>query len=400
MPVPSLTSLRARRAAALVAAVLAALGGGASARAEPPPTPQAASWLVYAPGHGGLLASHDVDAERAVASLTKLMTARLVLQSGRLDETTTVGPDATSVGESEVPLATGERQTVRDLLAALLIRSANDAAAALADAVAGSQTSFVERMNAEVQRLGLRHTHYATPYGLDDPANYSSARDVLTLSRLDMQNALFRSFAGAPRGTIPGHSFATRNTLLAAYPGLDGVKTGNTDDAGWCLSASATRGTIRLFVVVLGSPSEAQRDLDVTRLLNWGFDRFHEAPLVRQGQRFGTLREPYTGHEVAAVAATGVTRVVRPEERFEQRVELPTRSPARRAGQRVGMLTLLQRGRVVAQVPLIAAGALNGPGEIDRLRWLTSHTWQGLVGGASVLALVVIRPVRTRRGRV
>src|SRR5262249_26891108 len=156
-----------------------------------------------------------------------------------------------------------------------------------------SQEAFVGRMNAEARRLGLRHTHYMTPYGLDTPGQYSSARDVLTLSRIDMQSPVFRAFAGAQSGTIPGHSFAARNTLLATYPGADGVKTGNTDDAGWCLSASAVRGGIRLYVVVLGEPTEEQRDLDVSRLLDWGFDRYHDAALVTAGARFGTLEEAY-----------------------------------------------------------------------------------------------------------
>jgi D-alanyl-D-alanine carboxypeptidase (penicillin-binding protein 5/6) len=298
-----------------------------------------------------------------------------------------------------VPFRAGERQSRRDLLEALVIRSANDAAVALADAVGGSQEAFVGRMNAEAGRLGLNHTHYMTPYGLDTPGQYSSARDVLTLSRIDMQSPVFRSFAGAQSGSIPGHSFPARNTLLGSYAGADGVKTGNTDDAGWCLSASAVRSGIRQYAVVLGEPSEAQRDLDVARLLDWGFDRYHEAPLVTAGARFGTLEDAYTGRRVNVLAASTVKRIVRPDERFEQKVELPARAPSPlRRGQRVGTLTLLEQGRVVARVPLVSASALAAPGTLDRARWLSSHTWQNLLGAGSLLAVVgVVRPLRIRR---
>jgi D-alanyl-D-alanine carboxypeptidase (penicillin-binding protein 5/6) len=387
MPVPALISQRARRAAAVLAVLLAVHAGGASARAEPPPTPQAAAWLVYAPGQGGYLASHGIDDERAVASLTKLMTAHLTLRAARLHDVTTVGQDAATVGESMVPMREGERQSLRDLLEALVVRSANDAAVALADAVGGSQAAFVDRMNAEARRLGLRHSQY------------SSARDVLTLSRLDMQSPVFRSFAGARSGAIPGHSFTARNTLLAVYPGSDGVKTGNTDDAGWCLSASAVRGPIRLFVVVLGEPSQAQRDLDVARLLDWGFDRYHQATLVTAGARFGTLEEAYTGRRVNVLAGSTVERVVRPEERFEQKVELPARAPSPlRRGQRLGTLSLLQHGAVVARVPLVSSGTLAAPGTLDRGRWLSSHTWQNLLGVGGLLAVVgAVGPLRSRR---
>jgi D-alanyl-D-alanine carboxypeptidase (penicillin-binding protein 5/6) len=213
-----------------------------------------------------------------------------------------------------------------------------------------------------------------------------------------MQSPVFRRFAAAQSGAIPGHSFPARNTLLAEYPGADGVKTGNTDDAGWCLSASALRNGIRLYAVVLGEPSEAQRDLDVARLLDWGFDRYHDVALVTAGAPLGTLHEPYTGQRVNVVAASSVKRIVRPDERFQQDVQLPARAPSPlRRGQRVGTLTLRERGQVVARVPLVTADTLAAPGKLDRARWLSSHTWQNLLGAGGLLAVVVLRPVRVRR---
>ncbi len=291
-------------------ALLALLVPVQGAFAAPPPVPKAAAWIVEAPGHGGLLAQHAADSRREIASLTKLMTAHLVLRYTPLGFVAVTGPDAVAVGESSVPLALGETQTVRSLLAALIVHSANDAAIVLAHATMDQPAAqaaairaaralhrplprdpvarFVLLMNAEARALGLRDTVYRTPHGLDEPGAHSSAHDVLTLARLDMTSPVFRSLARRRSVTIPGHAMLpTSNTLLATYAGLDGVKTGHTDEAGWNLAASAERDGVRLYAVVLGAPNEAVRDDDVARLLDWGFDRFGRATLLRAGQVFG-----------------------------------------------------------------------------------------------------------------
>jgi D-alanyl-D-alanine carboxypeptidase (penicillin-binding protein 5/6) len=363
-------AVRRCTAAALVAtAVLAA-----SASAAATPRPHAVAWLVFAPGHGGMLVAHDVDDERPVASLTKLMTAHLVLQGGDLGRIVVARRDATTVGESVVPLRLGERQTARNLLQALVVRSANDSAVALADAYGGSEAAFVRQMNAEARRLGLRHTGYRTPYGLDTPGQYSSARDVLALAMLDMRSPVFRRFADERVAVIPGHVLPTRNSLLGVYAGLDGVKTGHTDLAGWNLAASAVRGPVRLYAVVLGSPSQAQRDADVARLLDWGFDRFRDVPLVRRGASYGQLPGPWGTAPVGVVAARSVVRLARPSERFSERVMLPDHAPLPlRRGQQVGTLELREGRRLVGVVPLVAARSQKAPGLVQRGRWLLSR---------------------------
>ena len=136
---------------------------------------------------------------------------------------------------------------------------------------------FVMLMNAEARRLGLRDTVYRTPHGLDEPGAHSSARDVLTLARLDMASPIFSGLAGRRTVSIPGHRLQTSNTLLSAYAGLDGVKTGHTDEAGWNLAASADRNGMRIYAILLGAPDEASRDRDIARLLDWGFDRYKQA---------------------------------------------------------------------------------------------------------------------------
>ena len=358
------------------------------ALATSPPKPKAAAWIVEAPGHGGVLEQHAPDARREIASLTKLMTAHLALRYARLDSVEVTGGDAVAVGESAVPLKLGERQSVRALLAALIVHSANDAAVVLAHATMEQPAAqeaaaraardlhrslpkdpvarFVLLMNDEARRLGLVDTVYRTPHGLDEPGAHSSAHDVLTLARLDMASPVFRELAGRQLVTIPGHAnLPTSNTLLAAYAGLDGVKTGHTDEAGWNLAASAERGGVRLYAVLLGAPNEARRDRDVARLLDWGFDRFEHASLVRAGQAFG-----HSG-QVRAVAGKGLSAVLDPGEQVHERVVLPRRlNSAVRRGERLGYVELRSSRGLLGRVPLVADRA--GGGHPALLSWLRS----------------------------
>lgn len=359
-----------------------------AALASSPPRPKAAAWIVEAPGHGGVLLQHAPDAHREIASLTKLMTAHLVLRYARLDSVEVTGEDAVAVGESAVPLELGERQSVRSLLAALIVHSANDAAIVLAHATmeqpaaqdaaaraasdlhkllpAGPVARFVLLMNAEARRLGLRDTVYRTPHGLDEPGAHSSAHDVLTLAQLDMESPIFRGLARRQIVSIPGHpNLPTSNTLLAAYAGLDGVKTGHTDEAGWNLAASAERRGVRLYAILLGAPDEAHRDHEVARLLDWGFDRFERARLVRAGQAFGR------SGRVRVIAARGLSVVLDPGEQVHERVVLPRRLNNRvRKGQRLGYIELRSSRGLLGRVPLIADRA--GGGHPGLLPWLRS----------------------------
>lgn len=369
-------------------ALLVLLIGVQGALAAPPPAPKAAAWIVEAPGHGGVLAQHAPDAKREIASLTKLMTAHLALRYARLGSVEATGADAVAVGESAVPLALGERQSVRSLLAALVVHSANDAAVVLAHATmeqpaaqeaaaeaaralhrrlpATPVARFVLLMNAEARRLGLVDTVYRTPHGLDEPGAHSTAHDVLTLARLDMRSPIFRTLARRQIVSIPGHpDLPTSNTLLAAYAGLDGVKTGHTDEAGWNLAASAERGGVRLYAIVLGAPDEPTRDREVARLLDWGFGRFARASLVRAGQAFAR------SGAIRVVASRGLTAMLDPGEQVRERVVLPRRfNSAVRKGQRVGYVELRSSRGVLGRVPLVADRA--GGGHPALIGWLRS----------------------------
>jgi D-alanyl-D-alanine carboxypeptidase len=227
--------------------------------------------MVVDGGTGRPLASFNADQPRPVASLTKLMTARLVLDAGDLDHTVTVPRLQMAGDESQAGLRPGDHVSRAGLLEAMLVASAGDAARALAVDVAGDERSFVRMMNTEAAAAGLDATRYANPDGLDDPAQHSSAADVAHLARDLMQDSTFRGIVAAGSTRLDGSELRTTNDLLGAYQGADGIKTGHTDEAGWCLAASATRGDRRIVVVVLGAPTEEARDAAATALLDYGF---------------------------------------------------------------------------------------------------------------------------------
>ena len=209
---------------------------------------------------GQVLFERNAGVGRAMASTTKVMTALLALE--RLDEeqVVVIGAGPPKVGEESLRLRKGERLTVRQLLLGLLVKSANDAAVALAEAVDGSETAFVRRMNRKAAALRLTATHYVTPYGLDRPGHLTSARDLARLWEVAMRRADFQALVATRAARLPGgplslRRFVTTNQLLGSYRWTVGGKTGFTNRAGRCLVASASRGGRRLVAVAMGTPN-------------------------------------------------------------------------------------------------------------------------------------------------
>jgi D-alanyl-D-alanine carboxypeptidase len=364
----------------LVAAVALALAGGARAAV---PQPAARAFIVVNASNGDVLASRNAHARLPIASITKLMTVIVALDHLKPDDVVTVSASSAEVGESRIPLRIGQRVTVRDLLAGALIQSANNAATALAAAASsGDVAKFVGWMNARAQRLGLHDTHFVRPDGLDVAGHFSSARDVSVLARVAMHEPIVRELVRRRTDTIENGAFVvhTWNDLLGVFPGLIGVKTGHTGDAGWCEVAAARRNGFTIYAVVLGSPTRAQRNDGLQSLLAWGVSQYRTLTLVAR-QAYAWAAAPYGRRPVALVARTPLTRVVRVGRPVVERVVAPTAValPVRR-GERLGRIEVWAGGELLGSRPLLAARSVARPGLGGRLRWYSTRTVHNLVG--------------------
>ncbi len=231
---------------------------------------QSSAFLI-SDGRGRTLARLNADRPRVVGSITKLMTAHLVLRAGGLDETVTVPNLRLQPDESRAGLVPGERLDRRALLRLLLVPSANDAAETLASTSAVGRSGFVRAMNRAARRLGLEDTHYVNPSGMPAPGQRSSARDSVRLARMLADDPRVRRIARmrAVRAPGGGGRLAATNTLLGRVPGVDGLKTGHVADR-WSMVATSTGRGGRIFTAVLGAPTEAARDRDAHCLLTVG----------------------------------------------------------------------------------------------------------------------------------
>lgn len=278
----------------------------------PPPQVGAQTWILYDDTYDIVLAADDPDERRALASTTKIMTALLAIEDGDLDRLVTVSARAASVGEASIGLVAGERVPLRALVAALLVRSGNDAATAVAEAVGGSVEGFVELMNERAAELGLENTSFANPHGLDAPGHYSSAADLLTLSLVAMEHTEFARYAQSRKIALRDSPTGVRrvatstNRLLESYEGAIGVKTGFTSQAALVMVAAAERDGRRLYAVVMGSGGRGGHFDDASALLDYGFSAFGVVPVITAGEPYATLRTSATVERLRAQGSVEV----------------------------------------------------------------------------------------------
>jgi D-alanyl-D-alanine carboxypeptidase (penicillin-binding protein 5/6) len=237
------------------------------------PRVQAAAYAVFDTSTGAWLAVEHADAPLPIGSIMKLLTTYVVDRAGNPTKVVTVPPLRLDPKESAIGLYPGERLPRDVLVRAMLIVSASDAARALAVDVGGTEANFVDMMNRAASELGLRDTVAANPMGLDATGSHSTARDVVTLAATLMKDPDFRATVARPSASLHGHRFPNTNNLLRTYPGADGIKTGHTTHAGYCVVASATRDGRRIIVAVLGAPTDAARVAAASTLLEWAFSQ-------------------------------------------------------------------------------------------------------------------------------
>lgn len=349
-------------------AVAALLGGAGAAvpavAAGAPPAVGAPAAILVQPETGDVVFGRRTTQRRAIASTTKLMTVLLALERRRLSRRITAVPYPALAVESVVGLRAGERLTTADMVRALLLASANDAAAAVAADVGGSQRGFVRLMNERARRAGLRGTRFANPVGLDDPGNYSTAADLAKLALLVRRSPFAARVMDQPRAVLRSgevtRAVANRNTLISAVPWVDGVKTGHTQAAGYVLVGAGSRGGVELVSVVLGTPGEAARDADTLALLRWGFTRYRRLTPVRAGRRLAEVPVTDQDRTIPLVARDSARVVARRGERLRTRLvgvpeEIAGPLPA---GSRAGEAQVIRRGRIVSRVPLVTGGEL------------------------------------------
>jgi D-alanyl-D-alanine carboxypeptidase (penicillin-binding protein 5/6) len=365
---------------ALLAAATAVLCVAGPAHAAVPQV-HASAYVVEDARTGEVLAAANAHEHLPIASITKLMTVLVTLDHHKLTDVVTVDPRAAAVGESTVELENGEQLTVRDLLKAALIQSANDAADALALSIAPDYRAFAVMMNAKAAELGLRDSHFVRPDGLDLPGEYSSAADATRLGRLVMRTKFVRETVREATDTIAGgRVLHTWDDLLAQFPQTIGVKTGHTGAAGWCQVAAARARGVTIYATLLGSPARAERNADLKALLAWGIAQFRVVPLVQRDRVYAEVELPYGKAPVALIAAKpflGVAHVGRP---FTERVvaaraaSLPVR-----AGAVLGHVEVWAEGRMLVRRELVASRTINKPGIVRRLGWYAGRAGHNLL---------------------
>lgn len=365
--------MKKRWAAFLTAAVLAAvLFPARSWAVELPVEAQAA--LLMEKTTGQVLYAKNEHEQLEPASVTKVMTLLLAMEAldeGRIryDDTVTVSAYAASMGGSQVFLSEGEQITVEDLFKAICVASGNDASVAMAEHIAGVTELFVEQMNARAKQLGMSDTHFVNCTGLPAEGHVTSAWDIALMSReLILHHPDIRRFTTIWMDTLRGGSFQLSNTnkLIRFYDGATGLKTGSTDAAGFCISATAERDGMELIAVIMKGQTADKRNTDAKTLLNYGFSTYALAEIAPQEPLAPVPVRLGAEDAVQPVLPPGSTLLVEKTKagQLTQSVELPAEVEAPvAAGQALGTLTVRAGDEVLLELPLQAEQA------VEKLSW-------------------------------
>jgi serine-type D-Ala-D-Ala carboxypeptidase (penicillin-binding protein 5/6) len=389
---------------ALAAAAPQKQGGGAS----PPPQLESRSWGVIDARNGDVLASHALDRSLPIASTTKLMTAYVAMKDLPLDKIVRAQPYDPEYGESLMGLRAGQRISVRDLLYGLILRSGNDAAHTLAIDAAGNEARFVAQMNRYAAALGLSHTHYANPVGLDEKGNYSSAGDLMTLTRQLLAEPAFARIADSRsavlRSVHPRRRIDSINELLELAPWVTGVKTGHTFGALYVLVGSGQKHGISLISVVVGAWTDEERFDGNLALLEWGFSQYRHKLPIRRGQDLADPEIRYSGGQLPLRAQRNLAVGIRRGRQLQIRVDAPheVEGPLRQ-GAELGTASVYVEGRKVGSVPLGAGRSVPKASSLDRARAFFADNWILIAAGVFVILMIALilryRAVRRKEAR-
>jgi len=356
---------------------LAPLAQADDAQIAPPPSLAVKAYLLKDFNSGNVIASLNSDMRVEPASLTKIMTAYLsfkALKNGHLQLTQTlpVSEIAWKVEGSKMFIEPNKPVTVDELLHGMIIQSGNDASIALAEGIASTEAQFAEMMNKEAQRLGMKNTHYMNATGLPDSQHYTTANDLSILA-----TALIRDFPDEYKRLYSVKEYTynkitqpNRNRLLWLDPNVDGMKTGHTESAGFCLISSAKRDGVRRISVVLGAPTDSARATESQKLLNYGFQYFDSTLVYKQGQSISQLKV-WKGNEnqLASTVANDLYLTLPKGQYANVKAVISSTQPLVAPitkGQVIGNVKFTLNGKVIDQRTLVAAKSIDGAGILGR----------------------------------
>jgi len=395
-----------RAAIAVLITAIIASAAAAGARQEAPQIGASAAILMDAET-GQVLYEKNADERRAIASTTKVMTALLILEQGKLGAVCAISKHAAETPQSSIWLEPGEQLRLEELLTAVLVKSANDACVAAAEAVAGSEEAFVKLMNERARELGAGNTHFVNTNGLYAPQHFSTARDLALITRVAMQQPKFRELVSTRQATIPWPGkdcqrlLVNKNKLLTILPGADGVKTGYVKESGQCLVASATRHGWRLIAVLLDSPDLWQ---EAPALLGYGFDNFRPLCFAHRGEPAMVVQVRGGARERVGLVPSGSLMLVLPkwsDEQYTPRVELAGShidAPVR-ARQKLGRMVLTAGRQELMSVDLLA-GEEVPRSLLSNIRFGTTWFVFSLVAAAMVVRTYSVATKRHRTRRI
>ncbi|MDQ0898255.1 D-alanyl-D-alanine carboxypeptidase family protein [Paenibacillus sp. V4I7] len=351
-------------------------------------TPNAQSAVLMDADTGTVIAEKNKDAKLPPASITKIMTMLLIMEAIdkgniKMDEKVKVSEYAASMGGSQIFLEPGEEMTVEEMLKGIAMASGNDASVAMAEKIAGSEENFVQMMNERAQQLGMNNTHFSNCNGLPVANHYTTANDIAVMSRELLKHEGITKFTGAyqdylRKETASPFWLVNTNKLVRFYSGADGLKTGYTSEAKFCLSATAKRENLRVVAVVLGEPNTKTRNAEVTKLFDYAFAQYTNYPLFKSGDSLGnfTINKGQVS-TVPLVAKQNysilmkkgtVTGEIRHELKLDPNIKAPISM-----GQPIGRIVVYNGDSLLAEYPLESPIAVDKASWWKLLKRTTSH---------------------------
>ena len=326
-------------------------------------TPNAESGILIEYSTGKILYSKKIDEKLAPASMTKIMTLLLIMEAveeGKinLDDNISISTNASSMGGSQVFLDPNTEMKAEELIKSIAIASANDSTVAMAEAISGTTANFVSRMNSRAKELGCKNTNFKNVHGLDEEGHYSTAYDMSLIARELLKHeqilkytSTYEAYLNKPNGTSTW--MVNTNKLIKYYTGLDGLKTGFTKTAGYCLTSTAKRNDMRLISVVMKEPSSQVRNSETISLLNYGFSNYKIKTILKKDQKLGTIEVQNGKKELADITiledATNLESINDNKEYSFNIVTDKVKAPLKK-GDKVGTLELTEQGTIIKRL--------------------------------------------------